>query len=207
MEQGFNKSDSIAIETRYHEMHEETDNWVNNHIEEAISTGYVPLAFGGKLRTPILHNSVSLNTLSRQAQEEKRSAGNAMMQSYCTVTVVALKKFMELVHDSKYRGSIRPICTIHDSIYLEADNDLETIKFVNDNLIRIMGIKDLKELGDERLGLPSSLDVNYPDWSYAIELKNDISQKEILETLNNREGINYVQSSKEYTRTKRFREQ
>jgi len=179
MSNGFTEKEAKEIEANYHKMHKVCDDWVDGKILTACDEGYVNLAFGGRLRTPILSQVVYGDIMPYKAQEEKRSAGNALMQSYCMLTVRAMTKFMELVWKSEYKYDIKPIATIHDSIYLLVRNNVGCLKWVNDNLIKVMGWTGLPELQHPIIDLPSILEI-YPNWAKPIKLDNDATKKEIL---------------------------
>ena len=177
---GCTEVEAKAIESNYHKMHKVTDDWVDAHIKQASIQGYVPLAFGGRLYTPVLSQVVYGKTMSYKAHEEKRSAGNALMQSYCMLTVRAMTEFMQRVRDSKYRLDIRGIATIHDSIYLIVKNNIGCLKWVNDNLISCMAWQELDELKHPSIGFTAECDIHYPDWSKAITIPNGATKLEIM---------------------------
>jgi len=179
MTQGFTESEAKEIEANYHKMHKVCDDWVDTKILEACNKGYVNLAFGGRLKTPVLSQVIYGDNMPYKAQEEKRSAGNALMQSYCMLTVRAMTKFMELVWKSEYKYDIKPIATIHDSIYLLVRNNVGCLKWVNDNLIKIMGWTGLPELQHPIIKLPSELEI-YPNWAKPITISNNSTKREIV---------------------------
>ena len=182
MEQfGFSEQKAKEIEKNYHDLYQVSDEWVANKITEARQIGYVPLCFGGKLRTPVLAKTLlGKRSTPREAEAEARTAGNALGQSYGQLTNRAANEFMERVWNSKYALDIKIIAQIHDSIYLLIRNNAACVKWVNDNLIACMKWQDLEELKHDKVKLGANLELYYPNWSQSLKLKNEISEKEIV---------------------------
>ena len=81
---GFSEEVAKQIEANYHKLYVVSDEFIAKRIEdEACKLGYVTLAFGLKLRTPLLKKTILGNKFtSNEAKAEMRTAGNAMGQSY-----------------------------------------------------------------------------------------------------------------------------
>ena len=175
---------AIQVDENYHKLYEASDLWTEQMLRQGSKLGYVSLAFGGRLRTPILSRTV-LNTRSTpyEAQSEYRSAGNALIQSYCILNSRAAIAFMELVYASPHKYDIHPCALIHDAIYLKwVDNPIIT-KWVNENLIKCMEWADLPELQHPKVKLGAELDVFKESWAKGITLPNGIGVDEIMERL------------------------
>ena len=184
---GFSEEEAKQIEQKYHEMYAESDAWVQEKLQQATKDGYVTLAFGLRLRTPLLAKSI-LNTTStmNEASQEARTAGNALSgQSYGLLNNRAIIAFMKKVWASKWRTDIKPVALIHDAIYLLIKDDIECVKWVNDNLIEEMSWQDLPEIQHPDVHLGAELDIYYPNWNNAITLPNNISEEEILAICSN----------------------
>lgn len=182
MEQGdFTEQEAKAIEKNYHELYGVSDKWVENKIKQACITGFVPLAFGGRLRTPILAQVIFGDRMPYKAHEEARSAGNALGQSYSLLNSRAAIEFMNKVWESKYRYEIKPIAQIHDASYYIGSATVGCIKFINDNLGRAMSWQELPEIMSDDVKLSGELDLFYPSWKKAITLKNNASKCEIID--------------------------
>ena len=184
---GFSEEEAKQIEQKYHEMYTESDAWVQEKLQQATKDGYVTLAFGLRLRTPLLAQSI-LNTTStmNEASQEARTAGNALSgQSYGLLNNRAVIAFMKKVWASKWRTDIKPVALIHDAIYLLIKDDIECVKWVNDNLIEEMSWQDLPEIQHPDVHLGAELDIYYPNWNNAITLPNNISEEEILAICSN----------------------
>jgi len=177
---GFSKAQAQAIEAKYHELYKVADQWVADLVEKAKDIGYIPLAFGGRIRTPILAKTIGKGrVVPFHAQAEARSAGNAGTQSYCFLTIRAYNEFMERVWKSPYRYKILPAATIHDAIYIVWKETATITKWVNDNLIDCMKWQDLPELVHPIIKMSAELELFWPDWSNGIGVPPDISEDEI----------------------------
>ena len=180
---GFSEEEAKQIEANYHELYKESDQWVQDKLKLCEEQGYIDVAFGLRIRTPIVGRTV-LDTSKTPylASAEARSVGNALSgQSYCQLTNRAVNEFMQRVWDSDYKYSILPVCLIHDAIYLMIKNDVSIVKWVNDNLIECMQWQELPEIQHDEVKLEAELDIFYPDWSNSITLPNGISEKNILD--------------------------
>jgi DNA polymerase-1 len=181
---GFSVEQATTIEKRYHEYYSKSDEWVSSKIEEICKSGHAVLAFGLKLRAPILSNTIYTSTLPRRARAEARSIGNALSgQSYCMLNNRALIDFMDRVWHSLYRYDIKPCILIHDALYFTIKRDLNVIKFINDNLIECMQWQELPEIQHDIVKLGAELDIFYPSWNSPITIKNNVSKGVLLETI------------------------
>jgi DNA polymerase-1 len=170
----------------YHEMYAVSDQWVEDHIKEAQKTGYVELAFGLRLRTPILPQVVlESESVPFQAHKETKTAGNALGQSYGLLNTRAANEFMQRVWDSPYRYDVMPTCQIHDSLYFMCRNRLDVLEWVNKNLIECMEWNELPEIQHESVRLEAELELYYPSWADPISIPNGANRKKIKEIINN----------------------
>lgn len=182
---GFSKPEAQTIEANYHKLYKQSDNWIADKLQQCCKNGYIDVAFGLRIRTPLLGKTL-LNTdvTPYLATAEGRSVGNAISgQSYGLLTNRAINAFMELVWNSPYKTDILPVCLIHDAIYLLIKDDIDVLKFVNDNLIEQMSWQELDEINHPDVHLEAELDLYYPDWSNAITFKNNINQEQIKQTI------------------------
>ena len=178
---GFSEEVAKQIEALYHKLYVWSDNFIAARIQkEAVEQGFVTLAFGLKLRTPLLKKTVLGNRYTTyEAQQESRTAGNAMGQSYGLLNNRAAVAFMKIVWKSKHRLKIMPVALIHDAIYLIIDDDLETIEFANKHLTKEMEWQELPEIAHDKVKLGGNLDLFYPHWANSITLQPNWTQKEI----------------------------
>jgi len=181
---GFTKEMAKKIESNYHELYKVSDKWVMDRIHEAGKTGFVELAFGLKLRTPMLPQVIiGSDSVPYQAHKEIKTAGNALGQSYGLLNTHAANAFMKIVWASKYATRILPICQIHDSQYFMIENTLGCLKFVNDNLIKSMEWNKLPNIQHPTIKLGATLEIYYPDWNTPISIPNYQSITELQKLL------------------------
>jgi DNA polymerase-1 len=176
---GLTKDVALGIESNYHNLYKVSDKWVEDKINEASKVGYVTVAFGLRVRTPILGQTL-LNTrvTPYEASSESRTAGNALGQSYGLLNNRAAIEFFERVLVSEYRHDIKIIALIHDAIYLDFPATLGCTQWVNTNLIECMQWQDLPELQHPVVKLGGNLEL-YPDWASPISIPNGIKRNEI----------------------------
>ena len=177
---GFTEEQAKTIEARYHELYQVADQWIQDLIDNAKKIGYIPMAFGGRIRTPLLVQTAGSNKpFPFLAQKEARSAGNAATQSYCVLTLRAINEFMERVWASKYRYSILPSATIHDAGYFMVRDNVKAVKFTNDNLIDCMAWQNLPELQHPTIRITSGMEIYWPSWNQKVKIPNKASVSEI----------------------------
>lgn len=178
---GWDENKSKAIEANYHELYKISDEYVAKRLEQASKDGYVEVAFGLRIRTPLLAQVMwGSDRVPYEAKAEGRTAGNALGQSYGLLNNRAAVAFMKKVWDSPYRYDIKPVALIHDAIYLMVSDDLAVVSWVNDHLIQEMRWQELPEIQHPEVKLGAALDLFWPDWSNPITLPNDASTEDIL---------------------------
>jgi DNA polymerase-1 len=181
---GFTKKMAKRIENNYHDLYKVNDKWVMDQIRKAGKTGYVELAFGLRLRTPILPQVViDSDAIPYQAHKEIKTAGNALGQSYGLLNTRAGNAFMQRVWNSRYATKVLPISQIHDSQYFMIENTLSCVKWVNDNLIECMEWNELEPIQHPIVKLGGQLEIYYPDWANPIKIPNRASIQELQKLL------------------------
>jgi DNA polymerase-1 len=180
---GWSEAKAKRVEKNYHELYTVSDDWVADKLNKAGSSGFVEGCFGLRLRTPLLAKTIKNHrTTPFQAQAEGRSAGNMVSgQSYGQLTNRAAVEFMEKVWASPHRTKILPVAMIHDAIYLVIQEDIDVIKFVNDELIASMAWQELSEIRHESIKLSSKLDIFWPSWANSLEIPNYATSAEITQ--------------------------
>jgi DNA polymerase-1 len=169
------------VEARYHELYKVSDQWADAKLEQATKDGYVTVAFGLRVRTPLLSQVVwGSPKMPSAASAEGRTAGNALGQSYCMLTMRAMTDFMSKVWASPYRLRIKPAALIHDANYLLIDDDVEVVEWANRELIASMRWQDLPEIQHDKVKLGASLGIFWPDWAHETTLPNDADRATII---------------------------
>jgi DNA polymerase-1 len=177
---GWPEDKSKAVEAHYHSLYAVSDHWVADRLAQASKDGYVEVAFGLRVRTPLLSQTLrGHRTTPFEAEAEGRTAGNALGQSYGLLNNRAANDFMQKVWASKYRLDVKPIALIHDAIYLLIKDDVEVVHWVNQELIKSMQWQELPELQHDTVKLGANLGIFWPDWSNECTLPNGASASEI----------------------------
>ena len=177
---GWPEQKAKDIEKNYHVLYAHSDQYIQNRLKEASETGYVEVAFGLRLRTPMLKQIIyGSSRVPKEAAAEGRTAGNAMGQSYGLLNNRAAVEFMQKVWASKYRYFIVPVALIHDAIYIVIKDDAETVEWANRELIESMKWQELPEIQHDEVKLGAALDIFWPSWEEKITLPNNATQEEI----------------------------
>ena len=185
---GWPEDKSKAIEKGYHDLYQVSDAYVQKRLKQASVDGYVEVAFGLRVRTPLLKQVIyGTRGMPYEASAEGRTAGNALGQSYGLLNNRAAVAFMKKVWASKHRYDIKPVALIHDAIYILIKNDVEVVEFANRELITAMQWQELPEIQHPTVKLGAALDIFYPDWAHATTLPNNADQKTILELCSRKE--------------------
>lgn len=179
---GWSEDKSKAIEKGYHDLYQVSDAYVQKRLHQAAKDGYVEVAFGLRVRTPLLSQVVfGTRGMPYEAAAEGRTAGNALGQSYGLLNNRAAVAFMQKVWQSEYRYDIKPVALIHDSIYIIMKDDAEVVEWANRELINAMKWQDLPELHHPTVKLGANLDIFWPDWAHPITLPNNAAPEVIGE--------------------------
>jgi len=179
---GFSEAEAKKIEKRYHSLYKVSDDWVAEKIKEASKKGYVEVAFGLRVRTPLLSKVVlDSSYVPYEAKKEGRTAGNALGQSYGLLNNRASNEFRKRTLASKYRLDVLPMMQVHDSQYLLVRNDIDIIDWVNRNIIECMEWQKLPEIQHDKVKIGAEMDIHWPDWSKAVTIPNKASKETIIE--------------------------
>lgn len=174
---GFSKQLATTVEARYHELYVVSDKWVEERLNQACKDGYVTLAFGLRLRTPLL-KQVVLNTSKTpyEAAAEGRTAGNALGQSWCMLNSRAVSAFMKIIRNSKHRLDIKPCSQIHDASYYLIRDDMEALMFTNKHLSREVSWQEDPLIQNPHIKMSGALAIFYPNWSKSFDIPNDADE-------------------------------
>ena len=195
---GFSEAQAKAIEKGYHDLYKVSDEYVAKRLEQAAKDGYVEVAFGLRVRTPLLKQVIWKGSkMPYEAAAEGRTAGNALGQSYGLLNNRAAVEFMQKVWASPYRYDILPVALIHDAIYLLIRDRIDVVTWVNRELIKSMQWQELPEIQHDTVKLGAALDLFYPDWAHPITLPNDATPEQIREVCE--KALGELESHKEAT--------
>lgn len=160
----------------------ESDRWVQDQLHQAGIDGYVTVAFGLRVRTPLLAQVVRGNSKTPfEAEAEGRTAGNALGQSWCLLNTRAGSEFMSKVRTSKYKYDIRPCASVHDANYFMIKDDIDAIQFTNTHLVQAVQWQDDPAIWHDEVKLGGELGIFWPDWSKEATIPNYATNEQITE--------------------------
>jgi DNA polymerase-1 len=178
---GWPQEKAQRIELNYHQMYVVSDQYVQSKLKDATITGHVTVAFGLRVRTPLLGQTIwGAARTPYQAAAEGRTAGNALGQSYCMLTSRSMIDFMQKVWASPYRLDIKPCAMIHDANYVLFREDPDIAEWVNRELILSMQWQKLPEIQHPTVKLGAALEIFWPSWANPITLPNNATADEIV---------------------------
>lgn len=178
---GFTREEATRIYNAYHELYIVSDQWVAAQLDEAARVGYVTVAFGLRVRTPLLKQVIRKTSKTPyEAEAEGRSAGNALGQSWCLLNSRAGTEFNGKVRTSKYRLDIKPCAQIHDAQYHLYRDDPEVIAWANEHLVKATFWQEHPLIAHPEVNLGGELSLFYPTWANEITLPNGAKEEEII---------------------------
>lgn len=175
---GFSVEAAKRIEQGYHSLYQISTLRLNEKLALASRQGYLTVAFGVRVRTPLLARyGLSLS----HSQAEGRTVGNAWGQSYGLLNTRAGTAFLKRVRAEA--KPVYPCAQIHDAQYFLALRDPELILWVNIHLTDEMRWQDLDEIRHPEVGLSGELDVFRFSWAKGHTLKNNASLLDVQKVL------------------------
>lgn len=177
---GWPKEKATQVELKYHQLYRVSDQWVAEKVEQASKDGFVTVAFGLRVRTPLLNQVILGNSKTPyEAQAEARTAGNALGQSWCLLNSRAGSEFMGKVRASDYRLDIRPCAQIHDASYHLIRDTMETLLYYNEHLVTAVKWQDHPDIWHDEVKLGGEVSVFFPTWAQELVLPNDVTADKI----------------------------
>jgi len=178
---GFSEAQAREIEARYHDLYQVSDAWVQNKLDIASQVGYVTVAFGLRVRTPLLKQVLRGNSKTPyEAEHEGRTAGNALGQSWCLLNSRASAEFMGKVRESKHRLQIRPCAHIHDAQYMLVEDKIDAILFANEHLVKAVEWQEHPDIANDQVKLGGEFSIFWPDWAHELTIPNGAAEKEVF---------------------------
>ena len=178
--QGYSEEKSKRLVEAYTNLYKVYFAKLKEITDQAGKDGYITVAYGLRIDAPAIASSVMGSKVTPSTVDaEVRSLSNAICQSYGQMNTFAADDFMRRVWKSKWKYSIRIQALIHDAIYLFVPQDLECIKWVNDNLIECMTMQMEDNIKGSDVTLEAELDIHLPTWATAVTIDNGIEVEEI----------------------------
>ena len=179
---GFSEAQAKDIEARYHELYKVSDEWVAAKLDEASRVGYVTVAFGLRVRTPLLHQVIrNTSKTPHEAQAEGRTAGNALGQSWCLLNSRASAEFMGKVRSGPYRLDIRPCAHIHDAQYMLVRDNSDILLYTNEHLVNAVNWQDHPDITHDEVKLGGEFSIFWPSWVEEVVIPNQATEQQLLE--------------------------
>lgn len=176
---GFSEGMAKKVEHNYHQLYTVSDQWVKSKLNQAKQDGYVTVAFGLKLRTPLL---VQGQAAPRSLYEaEGRTAGNALGQSWGLLNSRAMNVVMQRVRANGYELDILPVAAIHDCNYYLIRNNASLISWFNSVVREEAEWNDHPDIYHDEVGLGGDLDIFYPSWATPLTLPADVTQESLVQ--------------------------
>lgn len=178
---GFTLTLAKSIEAAYKSLYSVSIDWVQAKLNQAAKDGYVTVAFGLRVRTPLLAQVIrNTSKTPREAEAEGRTAGNALGQSWCLLNSRAWVEFMDKVRNSEFAEDIRPSAQIHDAGYALVREDMAALMFINKHLVEAVKWQNHPDIAHPDVKLGGECSIFYPDWSNEIGLPPDGTQEDLI---------------------------
>lgn len=178
---GFSREMAQQIYDRYHELYVVSGRWISAKLDQASKDGYVTVAFGLRVRTPLLKQVIrGTSKTPYEAEAEGRSAGNALGQSWCLLTTRAGVEFNTKVRKSQYRLDIRPCLQIHDAQYFLIRDDIGAVHFTNEHLVKAVEWQEHPDIAHDEVKIGGELSIFYPTWAEELVIPNRVDESQIL---------------------------
>lgn len=176
-----------AIEEGYHTLYGGLKAFSEKNSAFAQKYGYVECAFGLRLRTPLLAQTIlGMASTPREAESEARSANNAVTQSWGMLSNRAAIEIQKRIENSIYKYDIYLVNQIHDAIYFVWRDDIQVTKWLNDNLIECMEWQEHPSIQSDKIKIGAELDIG-KSWDKQKTLNNKASLYEIQAVRNSME--------------------
>lgn len=176
---GFSFDESTSIVTNYDHKYVESKQATEKRIVQAMEDGYVTVAFGLRVRTPLLAKSIEGAKMIKLAEAEKRTAANAMSQSYGMLNNRAMCAILDRSKEIGLSEQILPSCLIHDCCYFLVERKVSTLETLNRLVSEEMSWTP-PELYHPDVGLSAELDVFWPSWAEPTTIKAGATEEDIL---------------------------
>lgn len=126
-----------------------------------------------------LHLNWGLRLYTNNPKGDLLPMNNANFQGYSDLTLIAATKFRDLYLSQGNPYNIMGLNIIHDALYYELDDTPEAVKWLNDNLIKVM-TPDF--LHNQTVHLRAECDFGYNQKSM-VTLENNASIEEVINSL------------------------
>lgn len=179
---GFSEEEAKNIVDNYKKLYAQSEQYKAERMKQAEKDGYITGAFGLRVRTPRIKQTVLGTKITpSEAEAEKRTACNAIFQSWCLLTSRAGIEVNQEVRTSKYRELISPCAQIHDAQYFLLKDDISILYWLHEKLVHAVEWQDDPMIAHPLVHLGGELALYWPNWSNEIAIPNHASKEKILE--------------------------
>ena len=191
---GFSHKDAVEIVANYKKLYAVSETEKLAHVRLAEKEGFVTGAFGLKVRTPLLKQTITnLKVTPKEAEAERRTATNARFQSYGLLNTRAGIEFNNEVRNSPFKFDIRPVAHIHDAQYFLIRDNEETILWANEHLVKAVEWQEDPAIYHPQVKLGGEFSIFWPNWSSELSLPNKLNKIELTNL--SKEFVNSLKSN------------
>lgn len=191
---GFSHQDAAEIVANYKKLYAVSEAEKLTHVRLAEKVGFVTGAFGLKVRTPLLKQTITnLKVTPKEAEAERRTATNARFQSYGLLNTRAGIEFNNEVRNSPFKFDIRPVAHIHDAQYFLVRDNEETILWANEHLVKAVEWQEDPAIYHPQVKLGGEFSIFWPNWSSELSLPNKLNKIELTNL--SKEFVNSLKSN------------
>ncbi len=182
---GFSKEEAERIVCNYKKLYTVSEEYKKEKLKLAEQQGYIDVAFGLRVRTPLMAQSIRGHSKTpREVEGEARTVGNALSQSYGMLNSRAVSAFMSKARNSQFKYQIQHCCQIHDASYYIIPDDIDVVMYVNKFLVEEAFWQDDPNIFHPEVTLGGNLSIFYPTWANEIELSNNATEDELRKACN-----------------------
>lgn len=162
-------AEAEKIHNRYHkELYKGITDFRENYVIPTVKAeGKIHLGLGCYLR-------------SSNPNKEERTIFNACSQFWSILTLLAINKMHILIDEKGLQEDVKIISSIYDSIYMVVREDINTIKWVNDNIVPILTTNFIE---DQIVPNEAVAEIGY-NWYDTHKIPNNASAYRIAKVLN-----------------------
>lgn len=191
---GFSHEDATEIVANYKKLYAVSEAEKLAHVRQAEREGFVTGAFGLKVRTPLLKQTITnLKVTPKEAEAERRTATNARFQSYGLLNTRAGIEFNNEVRNSPFKFDIRPVAHIHDAQYFLVRDNEETLLWANEHLVKAVEWQEDPAIYHPQVKLGGEFSIFWPNWSSELSLPNKLNKIELTNL--SKEFVNSLKSN------------
>lgn len=119
----------------------------------------------------------------KEAEAERRTAANALGQSYCMLTTRAGIEVNQEIRNSEYCRFISPCAQIHDAQYFLLKDDIDIFIWLHEKLLHAVEWQEDPAIAHPLVHLGGELSLFWPSWANEISIPNHSSKEETMDII------------------------